>query len=121
MKTERDFKAEELYELIELKYAEQFTRWVNELSECTLDSDDGFENSADIATKMIYSKCLLDVIHGIDMSLEEINQVLQLINSGHSFSSFVELFISFGAEPTTQSISKCFCLVIHTVMWYRHK
>lgn len=121
MKTERDFKAEELYELTEIKYAEQFTKWTNDLSKCTLDNEDDFENSACIATKMVYGKCLLDVIHGLDMNIEEINQVLQLMNNENSFSKFVELFISLGAEPSTQSISKYFWLVIHTIMWYEHK
>lgn len=121
MKTERDFRAEELYDIIELKYAEQFTQWAKALSEYTLDNDDGLEQSASIATKIAYAKCLLDAIHEMDMSLEEINQIFQLLDNGHSFSSFVDLFISFGIELNTKSIGKCFLLVLHTIMWYKLK
>lgn len=120
LKNERDFRAEELYDLIELKYAEQFSKWSTELGKCTLDSDEVLEKSAYTAKKIVYSKCLLDAVHQLDMDINEIEQAIKLISSENSIESIAELLIGFGVESTPQSLSKHFKMLIHTTLWYEH-
>lgn len=117
-KTERDFKAEELYELVEIKYAEQLKAMVTEMNECAQSSESILDGTASVANKIVYGKCILDAIHRMELSIDEIEQMLQLMSSENAILNIIELLISFNAEPTTDSIEKHLRYVTHTLLWY---
>lgn len=117
-KTERDFKAEELYELIETKYAEQLKAMVAEMNECAQSSESILDGTASIANRIVYGKCLLDAVHRMELSIEEVEQMLQLMSSENAISNIIELLISFNAEPTTNSVERHLRYVTHTLLWY---
>lgn len=117
-KTERDFKAEELYELVETKYAEQLKAMVTEMNECAQSSESILDGTVSVANKIIYGKCLLDAIHRMELSIDEVEQMLQLISSENAISNIIGLLMSLNAEPTAGSVEKHLKYITHTLLWY---
>lgn len=120
-KTEREFKAEEMYDLFEYKYSEQLKAWISEINSCQTDQLNFIDKSAELARKMVYGKYLLDVVHTVDLELEEINQAIKIMSGERKYSSVVDAFIKFGVEPTLQSVNKYFKLVLKVTLWYEQE
>lgn len=116
-KTEQDFKAEELYNIAEGKSHAYLSELINKLACCNIDSDDALEDSISVATKMIYTKCLLDAIHSLDFSLDEINQAIKIV-SNYSFDAIIKLLSDFGVSSNVKDVGTWFKLVLHTTIWY---
>jgi len=118
IRSERDFKAEEMYNLFEVKCTEQIKEWMCAQSNSALESIEDIEDSVDIAKRIVYGRYLLDAVHTVDLNLDEINQAIKIMSDGRTYSDVVDAFIKFGAEPTLQSMTKYFKLVLQITMWY---
>lgn len=120
-KTDRDFKAEEMYELFETGYVEHYKKWTAELAECRFEDTDEIDSCSKLAEKLVYAKCLLDSVHTLDLNIGEMDQAIKVMSNKDSYSSLIDLFMDFGALPTVQSVSEYFRLVVRVLLWHESK